>query len=211
MKNKIRSCNNSKVRGVGMANFNKTKIDGVYIIEPKVFGDNRGYFMETYNKEHFAEAGLNMTFVQDNESKSSKGVLRGLHFQRKHSQGKLVRVTKGEVFDVAVDLRNGSKTYGKWEGIILSEENKKQFYIPEGFAHGFLVLSDEAVFNYKCTELYAPEYDGGVMWNDPDINIEWPLDVIENVLLSEKDKNHSSLKELDLSEYSDFNICLKEV
>ncbi|MGG7153448.1 dTDP-4-dehydrorhamnose 3,5-epimerase, partial [Clostridium neonatale] len=130
-------------------NFNKTKIDGVYIVEPKVFGDNRGYFMETYNKEHFAEAGLNMVFVQDNESKSSKGVLRGLHFQRKHSQGKLVRVTKGEVFDVAVDLRYGSPTYGMWEGVILSEENKKQFYIPEGFAHGFLVLSDEAVFNYK--------------------------------------------------------------
>lgn len=194
-----------------MANFNKTKIDGVYVIEPKVFGDNRGYFMETYNKEHFAEAGLNMTFVQDNESKSSKGVLRGLHFQRKHSQGKLVRVTSGKVFDVAVDLRTGSPTYGQWEGVILSEANKKQLYIPEGFAHGFLVLSDEAVFNYKCTDLYAPEYDGGVMWNDPDINIKWPLDGIENILLSEKDKNHPSLKELDLSQYPDFNICSKEV
>jgi dTDP-4-dehydrorhamnose 3,5-epimerase len=196
---------------MGNFNFNKTKIDGVYIIEPKLFGDNRGYFMETYNKEHFAEAGLNMTFVQDNESKSSKGVLRGLHFQRKHSQGKLVRVTKGEVFDVAVDLRTGSPTYGHWEGVILSEENKKQFYIPEGFAHGFLVLSDETVFNYKCTDFYSPEYDGGVMWNDPDINIEWPLDGIENILLSEKDKDHPSLKELDLSEYSDFNLCPKEV
>ena len=196
-----------------MGNFklNKTKIDGVYIIESKVFGDNRGYFTETYNKEHFAEAGLNMTFVQDNESKSSKGVLRGLHFQRKHSQGKLVRVTSGEVFDVAVDLRCGSSTYGQWEGVILSEENKKQFYIPEGFAHGFLVLSDEAVFNYKCTDFYSPEYDGGVMWNDPDINIEWPIDGIENILLSEKDKIHPSLKELDLSEYTDFNICPKEV
>lgn len=189
---------------MGNFNFNKTKIEGVYIIEPKVFGDNRGYFMETYNKEHFEEAGLNMTFVQDNESKSSKGVLRGLHFQRKHSQGKLVRATKGKVFDVAVDLRTGSETYGKWEGVILSEENKKQFYIPEGFAHGFLVLSDEAVFNYKCTDLYAPEYDGGVMWNDSDINIEWPLDGIENVLLSEKDKVHPNLKDLDLSEYEDF-------
>ena len=167
--------------------------------------------METYNKEHFAEAGLNMTFVQDNESKSSKGVLRGLHFQKKHSQGKLVRVTKGEVFDVAVDLRTGSKTYGQWEGVILSEENKKQFYIPEGFAHGFLVLSDEAVFNYKCTDFYAPEYDGGVMWNDPDINIKWPLDGIENIILSEKDKIHPNLKELDLSKYPDFNICPKEV
>ena len=194
-----------------MSNFNKTKIDGVCIIEPKVFGDNRGYFMETYNKEHFAEAGLNMTFVQDNESKSSKGVLRGLHFQRKNSQGKLVRVTKGEVFDVAVDLRTGSLTYGQWEGVILSEENKKQFYIPEGFAHGFLVLSDEAVFNYKCTDLYSPEYDGGVMWNDPDINIEWPIEGIENIILSEKDKKHPNLKELDLREYPDFNIFAKEV
>lgn len=185
-------------------NFNKTKIDGVYIVEPKVFGDNRGYFMENYNQEHFAEAGLNMTFVQDNESKSSKGVLRGLHFQRKHSQGKLVRVTKGEVFDVAVDLRYGSPTYGMWEGVILSEENKKQFYIPEGFAHGFLVLSDEAVFNYKCTDFYAPEYDGGFMWNDPDINIKWPLDNIEEIILSDKDKNHPNLKDLDLKEYPDY-------
>jgi len=191
---------------MGNFNFINTKIDGVYIIEPKVFGDSRGYFMETYNKEHFAEAGLNMTFVQDNESKSSKGVLRGLHFQRKHSQGKLVRVTQGEVFDVAVDLRTGSLTFGHWEGVILNEENKKQFYIPKGFAHGFLVLSDEAVFNYKCTDFYSPEYDGGVMWNDPEINIEWPLEEIENILLSEKDKNHPSLKELDLSEYPDFNI-----
>ncbi|WP_238915641.1 dTDP-4-dehydrorhamnose 3,5-epimerase [Clostridium sp. YIM B02555] len=187
-----------------VVNFNKTNIDGVYIIEPKVLGDNRGYFMETYNKEQFDEAGLNMTFVQDNESKSNKGVLRGLHFQRKHSQGKLVRVTKGEVFDVAVDLRTGSPTYGHWEGVVLNDENKKQFYIPEGFAHGFLVLSDEAVFNYKCTDLYSPEYDGGVMWNDPDINIEWPLDMIENILLSEKDKKHPSLKQLDLREYEDF-------
>jgi dTDP-4-dehydrorhamnose 3,5-epimerase len=194
-----------------MSNFNKTKIDGVYIIEPRVFGDSRGYFMETYNKEHFSEAGLNMTFVQDNESKSIKGVLRGLHFQRKHSQGKLVRVIKGEVFDVAVDLRIDSKTYGKWEGIILSEENKKQLYIPKGFAHGFLVLSDEVVFNYKCTEYYAPEYDGGVMWNDSDINIKWPLEGIENIILSEKDKVHPNLKELDLSKYPDFNMCPKEV
>lgn len=196
---------------MGNFNFNKTSIDGVYIIEPKVFGDSRGYFMESYNKEHFEEAGLNMTFVQDNESKSSKGVLRGLHFQKKHSQGKLVRVTRGEVFDVAVDLRSGSSTYGKWEGVILTEENKKQFYIPKGFAHGFLVLSDEAVFNYKCTDFYSPEYDGGVMWNDSDINIEWPLDGIENILLSEKDKVHPNLKDLDLSEYPDFNICSKEV
>ncbi|ACD52050.1 dTDP-4-dehydrorhamnose 3,5-epimerase [Clostridium botulinum] len=184
--------------------FNKTSIDGVYIIEPKVFGDNRGYFMETYNREQFLEAGLDMTFVQDNESRSTKGVLRGLHFQKKHSQGKLVRATKGEVFDVAVDLRHGSPTYGKYEAVILTEENKKQFYIPEGFAHGFLVLSDEAVFNYKCTDLYAPEYDGGVMWNDNDINIKWPLDKIEDIVLSEKDKVHPNLKDLDLKNYSDF-------
>lgn len=189
---------------MGNFEFNKIKIDGVYIIEPKVFGDNRGYFIEVYNKEQFAEAGLNMTFVQDNESKSSKGVLRGLHFQRKHSQGKLVRVTRGEVFDVAVDLRSGSQTYGKWEGVILSEENKKQFYIPKGFAHGFLVLSDEAVFNYKCTDFYSPEYDGGIMWNDPGINIEWPLDRLDNIILSEKDKLHLNLKDFNLNEYEDF-------
>ncbi|MCB2295321.1 dTDP-4-dehydrorhamnose 3,5-epimerase [Clostridium algoriphilum] len=189
---------------MGNFTFNKTKINGVYIIESKVFGDNRGYFTETYNKEHFQEAGLDMTFVQDNESKSSKGVLRGLHFQRKHSQGKLVRVTSGEVFDVAVDLRKGSTTYGKWEGVVLSENNKKQFYIPKGFAHGFLVMSDEAVFNYKCTDFYSPEYDGGVMWNDDDINIKWPIDGIDNVLLSEKDMVHPKLKDLDLSGYEDF-------
>ena len=189
----------------------KTAIDGVVIIEPKVFGDKRGYFFESFSQREFDEKvapilGHTIHFVQDNESKSSKGVLRGLHFQKKHSQGKLVRVTKGKVFDVAVDLRHGSETYGKWEGVILSEENKKQFYIPEGFAHGFLVLSDEAVFNYKCTDYYAPEYDGGVMWNDPDINIEWPLEGIEEIILSEKDKKHPNLKDLDLSQYSDFNI-----
>ncbi|MFT8348189.1 dTDP-4-dehydrorhamnose 3,5-epimerase [Clostridium saccharoperbutylacetonicum] len=196
---------------MGNFKFIKSEIDGAYIIEPKVFGDERGYFMEVYNEEAFKEAGLNMTFVQDNESKSSKGVLRGLHFQRKHSQGKLVRVTKGEVFDVAVDLRIGSGTYGKWEAVILSDENKKQFYIPKGFAHGFLVLSEKAVFNYKCTDFYAAEYDSGVMWNDPDIDIKWPLDRTQNIILSEKDKKHPSLKELDLSRYSDYYICPKDV
>lgn len=183
---------------MGNFKFTETKIKGVYIIEPKVFGDNRGYFMETYNKEHFAEAGLTMNFVQDNESSSSKGVLRGLHFQTKHTQGKLVRVTKGEVFDVAVDLRKGSPTYGQWEGVILSAENKKQFYIPEGFAHGFLVLSDHAIFNYKCTDFYCPEGEGGVLWNDPDIGIEWPLEGIDNIILSEKDKVHPTLKDLNV-------------
>ncbi|MEJ8553403.1 dTDP-4-dehydrorhamnose 3,5-epimerase [Tepidibacter sp. Z1-5] len=183
---------------MGNFKFIKTSIEDLYIIEPKVFGDNRGYFMETYNKKDFNEEGLYMEFVQDNESKSSKGVLRGLHFQTKHTQGKLVRATKGEVFDVAVDLRKNSPTYGKWEGVILSEENKRQFYVPEGFAHGFLVLSDEAVFNYKCTDYYAPEYDGGVLWNDPDINIEWPLDGIDKILLSEKDKKQPLFKDLNL-------------
>ena len=183
-----------------MSNFNfiETKIRDLYIVEPKVFGDERGYFMESYNKEAFNEAGLTMTFVQDNESRSKKGVLRGLHFQTKHTQGKLVRVTDGAVYDVAVDLRKGSPTYGMWEGILLTAENKKQFYVPEGFAHGFLVVSDYATFNYKCTDFYAPEFDGGVLWNDPEIGIEWPLDGIEEILLSEKDKNQKTLKELDL-------------
>lgn len=189
---------------MGNFNFNKTKLDGVYIIEPKIFGDERGYFMEIYNKEQFSEAGLNMNFVQDNESRSCKGVLRGLHFQKKHSQGKLVRVTKGEVFDVAVDLRYGSPTYGKWEGVTLSEENKRQFYIPKGFAHGFLVLSDEAIFNYKCTDYYAPNYESGVIWNDLDINIKWPLEKIDDLILSEKDKVQLSLNDLDLKGFEDF-------
>ncbi|WP_271810440.1 dTDP-4-dehydrorhamnose 3,5-epimerase [Clostridium beijerinckii] len=191
---------------MGNFKFIETKISGVYVIEPKIFGDNRGYFMETYNRKHFEEIGLNMNFVQDNESRSTKGVLRGLHFQKRHSQGKLIRVSKGEVFDVAVDLRNGSKTYGKWEGIILSEENKKLFYIPEGFAHGFLVLSDEAIFNYKCTDFYAPEYEEGIEWNDPNINIEWPLDKVNNVILSEKDKLNIGINAIDLREYPDYNI-----
>lgn len=174
----------------------KTKIDGLVIINPSVFGDERGYFMETYNEEEFHKAGLTMKFVQDNESKSSKGVLRGLHFQRKFSQGKLVRVTKGEVFDIAVDLRLGSPTYGQWAGAHLTEENKTMFYVPEGFAHGFLVLSEEAVFNYKCTNLYAPEYDGGVRWNDPEIGVEWPLEGIGEPLLSEKDTKLPFLSEI---------------
>ena len=186
-----------------MGKFKKTEttIDGVYIIEPTVFGDNRGYFMETYSKADFAEIGLDYDFVQDNQSKSKKGVLRGMHFQTKFTQGKLVRATQGEVYDVAVDLRKNSPTYGMWEGVVLSAENKRQFYVPEGFAHGFLVLSDEAVFNYKCTNLYAPEYDGGLLWNDPDVGIEWPLDGIEEIILSEKDKKQPRLKELDLVEF----------
>ena len=174
--------------------FIKTSIPDLYIIECKVFGDDRGYFMESYSKEAFHKAGLTMEFVQDNESKSGKGVLRGLHFQTRHTQGKLVRVVKGQVYDVAVDLRDGSPTYGKWEGVFITEENKRQFYIPEGFAHGFLVLSDEAIFTYKCTDYYAPEYDSGIIWNDPDIDIKWPLDRIDNIILSNKDKGQQSFK-----------------
>ena len=187
-----------KIITKGNFNFIETQIKDLYIIEPKVFGDDRGYFIETYNRRDFVEAGLDMIFVQDNESKSKKGVLRGMHFQTKFTQGKLVRVIQGEVYDVAVDLRKGSPTYGAWEGILLSSENKKQFYVPEGFAHGFLVLSDEAVFNYKCTNLYSPEYDGGLLWNDPEVGIEWPLDGIDEIILSEKDKNQPRLSELDL-------------
>lgn len=181
---------------IGNFKFVNTEIKGVYIVETKVFGDNRGYFMETYNYNDFKEAGLDMEFVQDNQSKSTKGVLRGLHFQKKHSQGKLVRVTKGKVFDVGVDLRDGSETYGKWVGVVLSEENKKQFYLPKGFAHGFVVLSDEAEFCYKCTDFYHPEDEGGLIWNDPDIGIKWPLDGIDNIIFSDKDKLWPRLKDL---------------
>lgn len=172
-----------------MSNFNfiKTDIDGVIIVETKVFGDNRGYFMETYEERKFYEGGITVKFVQDNQSKSTKGVLRGLHFQKTHPQAKLVRVIKGEVYDVAVDLRKDSPTYGKYVGAILSKENKKQFFIPRGFAHGFLVLSDEAEFCYKCDDFYHPEDEGGLMWNDPKIGIEWPLEGIDNINLSEKD------------------------
>lgn len=176
-----------------MFTFTKTDIEGVYIIEPKVFGDSRGYFMETYNKNDFDAAGLKYDFVQDNQSKSHKGVLRGLHFQKNHPQAKLVRVVSGEVFDVAVDLRKDSKTYGKWVGVILSAENKKQFMIPRGFAHGFVVLSDTAEFVYKCDEFYHPEDEGGILWNDPSIGIVWPYE--GEVELSAKDKLHPAFKD----------------
>lgn len=149
-------------------------IEGLCIIEPAVHGDNRGYFMETYNQNDMREAGLDMVFVQDNQSMSVKGVLRGLHFQKQYPQGKLVRVINGAVFDVAVDLRKGSTTYGKWYGVELTAENHKQFYIPEGFAHGFLVLSDKAEFCYKCTDFYHPGDEGGLAWNDPKIGVQWP-------------------------------------
>ena len=183
-----------------MSKFKKieTSIEGVCIIEPTVFGDERGYFMETFSIQVFEEIGLLYNFVQDNQSKSRKGVLRGLHFQKENTQAKLVRVVKGEVFDVAVDLRPGSKTYGKWEGVILSEKNKKMFMIPRGFAHGFLVLSEEAEFTYKCDDIYNHVSEGGLAWNDPEVGIEWPLgDMKETDLLtSEKDAKWPSLKEL---------------
>ena len=159
---------------MGQIKVTKCPIEGLYIIEPTVHGDSRGYFMETYNQNDMKAAGLDMVFVQDNQSMSTKGVLRGLHFQKEFPQGKLVRVIRGSVFDVAVDLREGSETYGKWYGVELTEQNKKQFYISEGFAHGFLVLSDEAEFCYKVTDFYHPGDEGGLTWNDPEIGICWP-------------------------------------
>lgn len=173
----------------------QTHIDGLVIIEPQVFCDDRGYFMETYNQQAFKDAGLDMTFVQDNQSKSKKGVLRGLHFQTKFSQGKLVYVISGTVYDVGVDLRKDSPTYGQYADAILSGENKKMLYIPEGFAHGFLVLSDEAVFAYKCTNLYHPEYDAGIVYNDKDLGVAWPVEGLPDVQLSEKDKKLPTFKQ----------------
>ena len=161
-------------------------IEGLFFLQPKVFGDARGYFLETWNEKDFAALGIKTPFVQDNQSKSAKGVLRGLHFQKKHPQAKLVRVISGEVYDVAVDLRGGSPTFGQWEGLRLSGDVQNQFYIPAGFAHGFCVLSEEAVFAYKCGEFYHPEDEGGIRWDDPAIGIVWP-DVGKAPLLSPKD------------------------
>lgn len=174
-------------------NFIETGLSGLYVVEPAVFEDHRGYFMETYSYTAFQEAGLGMVFVQDNQSKSKKGVLRGLHFQKNYPQGKLVRALSGQIYDVAVDLRGESQTYKKWFGIILSAENKKQLYMPEGFAHGFLVLSEEAEFIYKCTDFYHPEDEGGIAWNDAEIGIEWPLEGIGEPILSEKDNILASM------------------
>ena len=173
-------------------------IEGLKVIEPAVFGDARGYFMETYNYNDFKEAGIDCEFVQDNQSSSTKGVLRGLHFQINFPQDKLVRVVNGEVFDVAVDLRKGSKTFGKWYGVVLSAENKKQFFIPKDFAHGFIVLSDEAEFCYKVTDFYHPNDEGGLMWNDTEIGVEWPMPegmTEKDLILSDKDKVHPSFSE----------------
>ena len=180
---------------MGKFKFSETGINDMFVAQPTVFEDNRGYFMETYHEDEFAQAGYDLKFVQDNQSKSTKGVLRGLHLQLKYPQGKLVRVIKGEVFDVGVDLRSDSETYGKWYGEVLSAENKKQLYIPPKFAHGFLVLSDEAEFVYKCTEFYHGEDESGIKWDDEDIAIDWPLDDIGEIILSDKDKEWLSLKE----------------
>ena len=178
--------------------FEKTRLPGVIVIQPQVFGDSRGYFMETFKRADFAAAGIDKDFVQDNESSSTKGVLRGLHFQKNHTQGKLVRVTHGEVFDVAVDIRPGSETYGQWSGVVLNSEKKNMFYIPEGFAHGFLVLSDMAEFVYKCTDVYDPTSEGGIPWNDPSIAIDWPkLDC--EYKTSEKDEKHEAFSTQDFS------------
>ena len=172
----------------------KTKLKDCVIIEPKVFGDERGFFLETFQVDRYADlAGIGLPFVQDNHSRSSKGVLRGLHFQKTKPQGKLVRVVRGEVYDVAVDIRQGSPTYGQWEAVILSEENKTQFWVPPGFAHGFVVLSERADFEYKCTDYYDPSDEGSLLWNDPDLNIPWPLD---NPKLSEKDANAPVMADL---------------
>lgn len=178
---------------MGQFTFTKTAIEGVVLIEPRVFGDERGYFMETYNKADFIEVGIDCEFVQDNQSKSAKGVLRGLHYQKQYPQAKLVRVTKGEVFDVAVDIRKGSPTYARYVGIVLSAEKKNMLYIPKGFAHGFLVLSDEAEFTYKCDEFYRPEDEGGIRWDDPAIGIDWP-EVGTPFILTEKDRTLELLR-----------------
>jgi dTDP-4-dehydrorhamnose 3,5-epimerase len=184
---------------MGKFTVTETKIPDVLLIEPKVFGDARGYFMETYNKVDFAELGITCDFVQDNQSSSKKGVLRGLHFQKQYPQAKLVRVTKGEVFDVAVDIRPNSQTYGMYVGVILTAEKKNMLFIPRGFAHGFLVLSDEAEFTYKCDEYYHPEDEGGIRWDDSSIGIEWPKVGME-YCMSEKDLSLS----IFLSNWDDF-------
>ena len=168
----------------------KTLLEGVFIIEPKVFRDSRGFFMETYNQNRYRESGIHRIFVQDNLSCSVKGTLRGLHFQVKHPQAKLVQVITGEIFDVAVDIRPDSLTFGKWAGVHLSDQNRRQLFIPEGFAHGFCVLSETAHFLYKCSDFYAPEDEGGIIWSDPEIGIKWP---VNNPIISDKDKQYPNL------------------
>ncbi|MCH5253556.1 MAG: dTDP-4-dehydrorhamnose 3,5-epimerase [Lachnospiraceae bacterium] len=180
---------------MGKISVETCEIEGLKVITPAVFEDARGYFMETYQYEDYKAAGIDQVFVQDNQSASVKGVLRGLHFQIQYPQDKLVRVLKGEVFDVAVDLRKNSPTYGKWHGVLLSAENKKQFFIPKDFAHGFLVLSDYAEFAYKCTDFYHPGDEGGILWNDPDIGIGWPIKEGMELILSPKDSKWGGIAE----------------
>ncbi|WP_312447119.1 MULTISPECIES: dTDP-4-dehydrorhamnose 3,5-epimerase [Bacillota] len=180
---------------MGKIKVTKCEIEGLCVIESMVYRDERGYFVETYNQNDFREAGLDMIFVQDNQSMSVKGVLRGLHFQKQFPQGKLVRCIRGAVFDVAVDLRTDSNTYGKWFGVELTAENKQQFYIPEGFAHGFLVLSDEAEFAYKCTDFYHPGDEGGILWNDSEIGIDWPVENDMQLIISEKDQKWLGIRD----------------
>jgi dTDP-4-dehydrorhamnose 3,5-epimerase len=182
---------------MGQFQFTPLSIEGLILIEPKVFGDSRGYFMETYNYEDFKNAGITDDFVQDNQSASRRGVLRGLHYQINYPQAKLVRVIKGEVFDVAVDIRKGSPTFGKWHGELLSAENKKQFFVPKGFAHGFLVLSEEAEFVYKCSDFYHPEDQDGIYYKDPSIGIDWPIEEGMEIILSEKDKAAGGLESIE--------------
>jgi dTDP-4-dehydrorhamnose 3,5-epimerase len=180
---------------MGKITVEKCEIEGLLVVTPEVHGDSRGYFVETYNKQDFDAAGIDRVFVQDNQSASKRGVLRGLHFQINHPQAKLVRVINGEVYDVAVDLRKGSSTFGKYHGVILSAENKKQFYIPEGFAHGFLVLSEYAEFAYKCTDFYHANDEGGIRYDDPDIGIDWPFEDGTELIMSEKDMKWSGIEE----------------
>jgi len=180
---------------MGQITVETCNIEGLKVITPTVHGDARGYFMEVYNANDFREAGIDVEFVQDNQSASKRGVLRGLHFQKEFPQDKLVRVVRGEVYDVAVDLRAGSPTFGQWYGVLLSEENKKQFFVPKNFAHGFLVMSDYAEFAYKCSDFYHPNDEGGVMYNDPDIGVEWPIAEDMEILLSDKDKKQQSFAE----------------
>lgn len=180
---------------MGKIQVSTCEIEGLRVITPQVFEDIRGYFLETYHKKDYEEAGITADFVQDNQSRSVQGVLRGLHYQKNYPQAKLMRVLKGEIFDVAVDIREGSKTYGKWFGLVLSEENKKQLFIPEGFAHGFLVLSEVAEIAYKCSDFYQPNDEGGILWSDEEIGIAWPIPEGLEVLLSEKDQQWKGLSE----------------
>jgi len=180
---------------MGQITVETCEIEGLKVITPKVFGDSRGYFMEVYNKNDYVAAGIDVDFVQDNQSASVKNVLRGLHFQINYPQDKLVRAARGTVYDVAVDLREGSKTFGKWFGVVLSEENKKQFFIPKGFAHGFFVMSDYAEFAYKCSDFYHPNDEGGLKFDDPDIGVEWPFEDKDSLILSDKDVKWGGIKE----------------